>query len=92
MAQKHRGRQCLTVARINLIAGQLLAHKTVVWLVGVEGLDDVIAIAPGFRSEVVSPVSIRIGVSDEVQPERRLPLAVAWAGQQAVNQFLVSIR
>ena len=50
------------------IAGYLFLHEAIVWLVLVEGFDDVIAIAPGVRIVDVGLKTAAIAVSDDVEP------------------------
>ena len=92
VAQKHGGSQSIAVARINLVPSQLLAHKPVVRFVGVERVDDVVAIAPRFGPEMIRAVAVRVRIAHEIEPKGCLPFAVARAGQQAVDQFAVGIR
>ena len=77
---------------VQLVAGQLLLDEAVVRLVLVEGVDDVIAVAPGERLFAVALVAVGLGVADHVQPEARPALAVLRPGQQAVEQGFVSTR
>ena len=89
MAQIHCGRERLAIGGVDFIAGDLLAYKSVVRLVGIERVDDVIAIAPRLRPEMVGVVAVGIRVAHEVQPKPRLPFAKARAGQQPVDERCV---
>ena len=92
VAQEHGGNQGIAVTRINLVPSQLLAHKSVIRFVGVKGVDDVVAIAPRFGPEMIRAIAVGIRIAHKIEPEGCLPFAVAWAGQQAVDQFAVGIR
>ena len=92
VAQIHRGREGIPVARINLITRNLLSHEPVIRLVGIERLDDIITVTPCLGSGVVGVVAIGIGVAHQIQPSLRLMLTVARTGQQTINHFPVGIR
>ena len=81
VTQKHCRRVGLAFARRDLIARQLLANELRVRLVGIEGGDDIIAISPGLRPKRIRAKAVRIRIAHEIQPERRLPLAITRAGQ-----------
>ena len=66
----------LRVAREEFVAGNLFLDKAVVGLVLVIGLDDVIAVAPGGRSEVVDAEAVAVGIAHEVEPRAGHALAV----------------
>ena len=92
IAQVRRGHQHLRILRIDLVAGELLAHELVVRLVGVQALDDVVAVGPGVRPQCVLVVAVALGVAHQVEPVLRPALAVARTGQQGVHQLLVGLR
>ena len=50
------------------VAGDLLAHKLVIRLVVVEGIDDVVAVLEGFRHGEISGVPGGVRVAHEIQP------------------------
>ena len=91
VAQEGRGDGDLRIARIDLVAGDLLAHELVVGLVGVERLDDVVAVGPGVGTVGVQPVALAFGVAGEVEPVLGPALAVARAGEQAVDEAFVGV-
>ena len=74
--EKTRGDDRLRVIRRKHIARDLLAEKLVVRLVGIQRLDDVIAIAPGVRPQLVALKAVRVRVVRDVQPVPRPALAV----------------
>ena len=41
---------------------------------------------------MIRAVAVGIRIAHEIEPEGCLPFAVAWAGQKAVDQFVVGIR
>ena len=92
VAQEHGGNQGIAVTRINLVPSQLLAHKSIIRFVGVERVDDVVAIAPRFGPEMIRAIAVGIRIAHEIEPEGCLPFAIARAGQKAVDQFAVGIR
>ncbi len=79
------------IVRPQLISGDLLFHEAVVWLVLIERLNDVIAVAPGVRAGLVGFEPFTFGVSGEVQPMTRPPLAIVRRGEQPVDNFLVRV-
>ena len=60
------------------VAGELLANETVERPVGVECLDDVIAIPPGVLGEDVVGRADLVGVARQVQPVPCPALAERW--------------
>jgi hypothetical protein len=61
-----------------LVARDLLDEKAIVRLVGVERLDDVIAVSPGVRpGQILLALPLRVGVPGQVEPVAAPPLAVA---------------
>ncbi len=82
----------LGIIGIELIAGELLGQEAVVGFVGVEGPDDIVAVTPGMGTKGILPVTVRLGIADEVEPVPPPALAVTRRGQQAVDQSLVSFR
>ena len=92
VAEVAEGRERVGVAGEEFVAGELLLHEAVVGLVLVEGLDDVIAVAPGGRAEVVDAVAVAVGVAHEVEPRARHPLTVGRGGEQAVDELIVGRR
>ena len=73
------------------IAGELLDDEAVIWLVLVKGINDIIAITPGVRARLVHLKAMRFGEAHHVQPMARPPFAILRGGQQAFDDFLVSI-
>ncbi len=75
----------------HLVAGDLLLHEAVVGLVVVEGVDHVVAIAPGIgtRSSALKPSLSAI--ARQVEPVPPPALAVLRRGEQAVDHFVVGV-
>ena len=71
------------VAGERLVAGELLEDEAVVRLVGVEGADDVVAVAPGVGPRFVELVAVGLGVAGEVEPVPAPALAVVRARRAA---------
>ena len=84
--QEAGGNHVIGIIRLQFIAGNLLAHKLVVRLVGIEGAHHVISIAPRVRSRVVIGKARRIRIAHHVQPMPRHLLAVMRTGQQPIDQ------
>src|SRR5262245_13609777 len=70
------GDEQLGVVGVDLVTGQLLLHETVVGYVVIEGLDDVVAIAPGPRPMAVVLEAFGLGKPDDVEPVPPPPFAV----------------
>ena len=91
------GRHPLSVTRARSsarenVARDLLTKKFVVGLVGVERVDDVIAIAPGVRHGIVGGLARRVRVTHEVEPVPSPALAVMRRGEQTFNDCREGIR
>ena len=84
--------ECLGVARVKFVTGQLLEYKLVVGLVVIESADDVIAVAPGVRTFGVQFEAIGIGIADNVEPFLAEAFTVARAGHEAVDQAVGGTR
>ena len=69
------------------VASELFADELVVGDVGIEGADEVIAVAPGLRDGRIAFAAVRVGVADEIHPVAREVFAVARRGQQAVDDL-----
>ena len=85
------GGERLGIAGPKFVAGDLLADEAVVGLVFIEGLDDVIAIAPRVWAKGVVLEAIALGVAREVEPVARPAFAVVRRGEQPVDEPFVSV-
>ena len=58
------------VARLvrQLVAGQLFEHKSIVWLVLVEGANHVVAVLPDEVLAAVAFVAVGFGVANQIEP------------------------
>ena len=74
--------------RFELITGHLFLHKLIVRLVFVERFDHIIAESPGVWFDPVALETIRLGIANHIKPMPRPFLAVAWAGEQSIDDFL----
>ena len=71
-----------------LIAGDLLEQKLVVRLVGIEGVDDVVAIFPGVLADHVRiAFALGIGIARHVQPMPAPTHAVSRRGEQTIHHL-----
>src|SRR5262249_54643043 len=76
-----------------LVAGQLLRQEAVIRQVVVEGLDNVIAVAPGLWPWAIRrEVAVRVGVAGDIEPVAPPALAVGGRGEQAIDKALVGVR
>ena len=69
------------IVRPELISGDLLLDEPVIGLVIVEGLDDVIPVAPRIRIVDVAFVPCAVGIPHHVQPMPSPPFSVARRGE-----------
>ena len=74
---------------LQFIARNLLAQKTVVRFVRVEGAHDVIAVAPRTRPRFVGLEAVALRPPREVEPEASPTFAKSRRGQQPIHQSLV---
>ena len=82
---------CVLVIR-QFVAGELLKQKAIIGLIGVEGTNDVIAIAPSVGPQnVLLTLALRIRIACQVEPVPAPALAVSRGREQAVDHFLISI-
>ena len=65
-AQEPGGDQVIRITRLQLIAGNLFAHKLVIRLVGIKRAHHIITITPRVRPWVVIGESGRIGVAHHI--------------------------
>ena len=70
---------------LEFVAGDLLADELVEGFVGVEGLDDVIAVAPGVGLDAVALEGVGFCESDDVEPVAAPFFAVLRRGEEAVD-------
>jgi hypothetical protein len=80
----------IDAGRRQQIARELLDGELVERLVGVEGVDDVVAIRPR-GPEIVRVFAVRVAVADGIEPVTRAVLAVPRALQQPINDPVVGI-
>ena len=69
-----------------LVARDLFAHEPVVGLVGVEAVDDVVAVAPGVGLRPIPLVAVALGIADQVQPMATPALAVLRRFEQPIDE------
>ena len=90
--QKPSGDGGLRIVWVQQVTGDLLLDELVVREVGIEGVDDPVAITPSVGPDLVMLKAVRLRETREVEPVLRPMLAVSGKGQQAINEFFVSIR
>ena len=71
------------------VTGELTANERVVGHVGIEGRHDPVAVGPGVGPFGVDLVAVGVGVADDVEPVLGHPLAVAWRGEEPIDDALV---
>ena len=75
-----------------LVTRNLLQHKTVVWLVPIEGCNHIVAIAPGVRLLVIAFVTVTLRETHHIQPVPSPAFTIFRHGQQAIHQFQEGLR
>ena len=60
--------ECFVGYVVDFIAGNLFTEKLVIRLVFIEGVNDVVTIAPGVRTPVVLLESCGVGIARDVHP------------------------
>ncbi len=73
-------------------AGQLLDDEFIVGHVGVKGVDDPVAVAPGVADGAVAFESAGFAVADQIEPVASPALAVARVGEEFVDQARIGVR
>ncbi len=91
-AQVACGDECFVVAGGHFVAGDLLANEAVVGFVGLEGMNDVVAVAPGVGALEIEFEAVGIGVAYDVEPFGGPAFAVGRGSQQAVDYLFVGGR
>src|SRR5262245_21849403 len=72
------------------VARDLLAEELVVGLVGIEGVDDPVAVSPGLGVDEVPLLARALGVPGDVQPVPAPPLAVLRRGEELIDDPFAS--
>ena len=74
------------------VAGELLDCELIKGGVGIDGVDDPIAIAPGIHAWAIFFVSITIGIASLVEPVPAPAFAKMRRGKQALDETVVGFR
>ena len=90
-SEEARGDHRIGIIRPQHIAGDLLLQKTVVRFVGIEGTNDVVAVGPRIRSELVALKAVRIRIVGDVQPMPGKTFAEMRRGEQAIDELFVRL-
>jgi hypothetical protein len=69
----------------------LFGDEAVEGLILVEGVDDVVAVAPGGRLGTVALVAVGFGIAGDVEPVPRPAFAVFGPVKQAIDDVLIGI-
>ena len=85
---KARGNNGGVGARLEEIAGDLLADEAVERHVVVDRTDHPVAVAPGIGLLVVAFVAVGLGIADDIEPVPRLSLAVGGHRQELLHEHL----
>ena len=85
------GHDGIRIVRPHDITGDLFLQKAVVRFVGIEGADDVVAVGPRIRSELVALEAVCVGVVGNVQPVLGKAFAEMRRVQQGIDEFLVCL-
>ena len=67
------------------VAGDLLPEKLVVGQITVEGVDAIVAVAPGDRHGVVGGLAGGVGIADNVKPVSPPPLAIGGRVEEPID-------
>jgi hypothetical protein len=81
----------LRIVRPEFVCGDLLFRKTIVGLVVIEGLDYVIAIAPGFERVRVLFETGSIGITHQIEPMPAPFFSVARRDKQRIDKLLPGV-
>ena len=79
------------VPPVQHVAGDLLLDELRVRFIVIEGLDDVIAVAPGVVADAVVLEAVAFGKAGLVEPVPRPPFAVVRGGQQSIDHLFVGV-
>ena len=74
------------------VAGDLLEHEAVIGFVVVEGIDHVVAVAPGVWPLMVGFKAVAIRKAHHIQPMPRPFLAIVTGVQQLIHPLLIGLR
>ena len=89
--QEASGDHCVGIVGRQDVAGDLLAEKLVVGLVGVERLDHIVAIPPGIGAELITLEAVGVGVVGDVEPVAGPAFAVVGRSEQAIDELFIGI-
>ena len=74
------------------VASDLLEHEAVVGFVGVEGVDDVVAVAPGVGALVIGFEAGAVGEADDIEPVAGPLFAVVGGVQELIDAVFIGER
>ncbi len=70
------------------VSRDLLLNKAVVGLVGIERIDDVVAISPGLPCRNAATLAQTVGIARQIEPVPSPALAESWRSQNPLNDLL----
>ena len=73
------------------VSGDLFAHELGVGLVPVEGVDDIVAVAPGVGEDERASAAAGFGESGDVQPVSAPTLAEVRGAEEVVDDLLEGV-
>lgn len=71
------------------VAGDVFLDEEIVRLVGIEGANDVVAIAPGGGAFAVNGKAVGFGIANEIEPMAAPAFAVAGVGEEFIDLLFV---
>ena len=90
--QEARGHDLLTALIVGFpgqnVSRDLLLNKAIVGLVGIERIDDVVAISPGLPCRDAAPLAQTVGIAGQIEPVPSPALAESGRSQKPVNDLL----
>jgi len=90
-AEEPGGHHCEWVVRRDLIACELPADELVPWHIGIESLDDEVAVVEGIFAIVVLLEAVALGEARGVKPVAGPALAIVGAGEEFVDELGVGL-
>ena len=69
------------------VTGELFGQKVVEWLVGVEGSDYPVAVAPSVGHDLIFVLSVGVGVAGDIEPPAAPAFTVAGRSEEAVDHL-----
>ena len=87
-AEEGRCDLCARIRIGDLIPGELFGNELIVGQIPVEGIDDVVAVAPGEFLELVTLITFGLGVARDIEPVPPPAFAILWPRQEIIDNML----